>query len=230
MPEITILIAFLAGIVSFISPCVLPLVPAYISYLAGIRSMNINSKEKRFQIIINTLIFIFGFSLVFSILGLLLTILLGKLTLIISTWLRRIGGIIIIVFGLYLVKLLDMPFLEKNYYLFKIKNLNSSYLTSFIFGVSFATGWTPCVGAILGSIISLALISKTSAFILLFFYSLGLSFPFLLSAIFFTKLQGLLGKNLKFLNYVRIIFGIVLIILGILVFTNKLIYIVRPAI
>jgi len=220
MAEITIVIAFIAGLVSFLSPCVLPIIPGFLAYLAG-ASLE-ETKTKRKEIFLNSLFFVLGFSIIFSALGVLLNSVLEAVAYDVQTWLARIGGIMIIFFGLYLVGLIKVPFLEREHKFSVKTKFKSRYLTSFVFGVAFAVGWTPCVGAALGSILGLAATQPGLAFTLLLVYSLGLGIPFLLVGLFASQSINLINKYAGILNHIKIIFGIILIILGILAFTQNL--------
>ena len=135
----------------------------------------------------------------------------------------RIGGVLIIIFGLYLAKLIRIPFLEREYK-FKIGpgRIRSKYVSSYVFGAAFAAGWTPCVGAILGGILTLAVIQPGSAFILLLTYAIGLGIPFLLVGAFAASAQGFISRHAKSMSYLTVVFGFVLIAIGVLVFTNRL--------
>ncbi len=223
MAEPTLYIAFLAGLLAFFSPCILPLLPAFLSYLAGVSSAEVRSHSlnARAKIFGNTLAFVVGFSLVFSLAGVLLGGTLSSLSVDLRLWLGRVGGVIIVLFGLHLMGLLRLDFLNKEYKL-RVKAGNLNYLTSFVFGASFAAGWTPCVGAILGSILTLAIAQPRLAFLLLFAFSLGLSVPFLLTGLFFSRATNLIEKyNTRFVGFNKVI-GLALVALGILVFFNEL--------
>ena len=220
MVDITIIAVFLAGIISFLSPCVLPLIPGFLGYLAGVNPED-TSRKARTKMFINSLIFVIGFSSVFALLGVLLNTVLERSSYTIQTWLSRIGGIIIILFGLYVIKLIKIPFLDREHKL-QIKGLQPSYFTSFLFGAAFAVGWTPCVGAVLGAILTLAITNPGQSFYLLLSYAIGLGIPFLVVGLFSTQALNLIRKNEKFFKYFNIIVGIFLIILGILVFTQTL--------
>jgi len=179
-------------------------------------------ERNQYYIFINSLFFVLGFSIVFSLVGILLQTILSNSSLIVLKWLSRAGGIIIIIFGLYLLNLLKISFLEKEHK-FQIKRkFKSSYVASFLFGSAFAVGWTPCIGAVLGSILTLAVTQPTKAFLLLFSYSLGLGIPFLLVGLFTNQANKFIQKILPYLKYINYIFGIILITMGILVFTNNL--------
>ncbi|RME31313.1 cytochrome C biogenesis protein [Candidatus Woesearchaeota archaeon] len=219
----TFIIAFAAGILSFVSPCIFPLIPAFLAYLAGttLDQRRKASASARKKILVNTLLFVGGFSLVFSLLGVVLSTVLAGASYHVQRWLGYLGGVIIILFGLHLTSLLRIPWLEQehkmNFYGFK-----PSYITSFIFGASFAVGWTPCIGPILGSILLLAASQPASAFGLLMAYSLGLAIPFILVAIFTAQASQLISRAGPALRWFGIVVGVLLIILGILVFTGNL--------
>ena len=165
--------------------------------------------------------FVLGFSVIFSLVGVLLQSVLSSVSFEVQKWLGRIGGAIIIFFGLYLLGLIRVPFLEQEHKL-HAKTFKSKYITSFVFGAAFAVGWTPCVGAILGAILTLAATQPGSAFILLMSYTLGLGIPFLLVGLFATQAQKFIERSQSWIKYVNYVFGVVLILLGILVFVNQL--------
>ena len=180
-------------------------------------------KQKRnWNIFFASVFFVLGFSFVFALLGVLLQTVLSNISSQVQTWLGRIGGVFIIFFGLYLLGFIKPKFLEKEHKLKVKKNFKSVYLTSFIFGAVFAVGWTPCIGPILGAILTLAIAQPTSAFFLMLSYSIGLGVPFLIVGAFTNKAQGVISRAGKWLRYVNIIFGVILILLGVLVFTNQL--------
>ncbi len=221
MTEITILFAFAAGIVSFLSPCILPLIPAFLAYLSGTTIEESKEAKKKINTILNTIFFVLGFSVIFSLIGVLLNTILTSISYDARIWLARIGGIIIIAFGLYLVGILKIPFLLTEHKI-RPKKFRISYITSFLFGAAFAVGWTPCVGAVLGAILTLAIASPGSAFTLLFAYSIGLGIPFIVTGILLSQTLSFISKIGPSLKYFSILMGIVLIIVGILVFTNNL--------
>ena len=219
MDTTSIGIAFIGGVVSFISPCVLPIIPGFLAYLAG---TSIEGSSKRFGIFLNSVCFVLGFSIVFAILGVLLNTVFAHTDGSIQMWLARAGGVVIIIFGLYLLGLLKLPFLERDYKFRVGTNFSSRYLTSILFGAAFAAGWTPCVGAVLGSIIALSAIHPGIAFSLFFAYAAGLGIPFLLVGLFTEQADGLIrrfGKTAKIING---IFGALLVILGVFAFTQEL--------
>lgn len=219
--ELSITVAFIAGLISFLSPCVLPIVPGFLAYLSG-TTLGDSSGRARFDTFINTIFFVLGFSVIFALLGVLLNTVLEAVAYDAQTWLARIGGTIIIFFGLYLTGVLKIGFLEREHKLRVTKKFGSRYVTSFVFGAAFAAGWTPCVGAALGAILGLASSAPGSAFTLLMVYSIGLGLPFLIVGFFASKAGNFINKHAAKLHYVNIIFGILLIILGILVFTENL--------
>ena len=213
------LIAFGAGLISFLSPCVLPLIPGYISYISGQSLQEIlNKKEINFFPLI---LFCLGFSTVFVILGASASFL-GQTLLQNSEILRIAAGIIIIIFSLQLIGIIKIPYLnfEKRFDAKESRNI----LFPYVIGVAFGFGWTPCIGPILGSILALASIEETltRAVILLISYSLGLAIPFVLSGYLIQRFL-LFSKNFKKnINLISKIGGIILLITGILILTNQL--------
>jgi cytochrome c-type biogenesis protein len=214
-------IAFLAGVLSFFTPCVFALVPAFLAYLAGINLNELRSKNGFNRVIfLNTLCYVLGFTLVFTIVGLLLNSAIGIVGIQARHWFTRIGGIIIILFGVYMLGLLPIPWLERERKL--SVNRKASYFTSFLFGMTFALGWTPCVGAVLGGIFTLAVSQPGSALPLLLVYSLGLSLPFLLVGTFYSTAARFIKLSARYTRIVSIILGVLLIIVGLLLFFNRL--------
>lgn len=260
MVEINVVVSALAGAGSFFSPCILPILPAFISYLSGTtlhelhnsRSYNSNDtiatttntttgggsaataattsakqsltvkKSTRLNIFLNTVYFVLGFSLVFAVLGVILNSVLANVGIAFQSALQSIGGVVIVLFGAYLIlstKLRRLNFEKK---MTRLPRFKTSYITSFVFGATFAAGWTPCVGPILGSTFTLAATAPGAAYNSLLAYSLGLGIPFLITGAFFSQATGLIRRMVKYLKYFNPIMGAVLIILGILVFTNQL--------
>ncbi len=218
--ELGLIVAFVAGLVSFLSPCVLPIIPGFLAYLAG--SGTTGEPQKRSAIFLHSVLFVFGFSSVFALLGVLLNTVLESIAYDVQTWLSRIGGVIIIFFGLYLMKLIRVPFLERAHTVNVVGKVQSKHLTSFLFGAAFAAGWTPCVGAALGAILGLAASAPGTALTLLFAYALGLGVPFLSIGAFTAEATHWLNRVAGSLGYVQIVFGVLLVILGILIFTQNL--------
>ena len=216
---IELFIAFGAGLISFLSPCVLPLIPGYVSFISG-QSLQEILKSKRINIL-PLILFCFGFSTVFIILGASASFL-GQTLLQNSEILRLIAGIIIIIFSLQLIGVINIPYLnfEKRFDARKSRNI----LFPYIIGLAFGFGWTPCIGPILGSILALASIEETlsRAILLLSFYSLGLAIPFVLSGYLIQKFL-LFSKNFKKnINIISKTGGVILLITGALILTNQL--------
>ena len=216
---IELFVAFGAGLISFLSPCVLPLIPGYISFISG-ASLNELLAKKKINMI-PLILFTLGFSFVFIMFGAAASYL-GQVLLQNSQTLRVIAGLIIIIFSLQLIGLINISFLnfEKKVY----TKRNNNIWFSFIVGMAFGFGWTPCIGPILGSILALASTEETmlKAIILLSFYSLGLAIPFILSGYLMQKFL-MFSKNFKKnINLVSKIGGVILLITGILILTNQL--------
>jgi len=180
------------------------------------------AEARQWSIFINSIFFVLGFSLVFSLVGVLLQSVLSSVSFTVQKYLGYLGGTVIIFFGIFLLGLVKIPFLEQEHKLKVKRKFKYSYITSFVFGSAFAVGWTPCVGAILGAILTLAVSNPSSAFPLMLSYSLGLGIPFLLVGLFTNQASAWITKSGSKLKYVNYFFGVVLIILGIFVFTNQL--------
>jgi len=174
------------------------------------------------SIFFSSVFFVLGFSLVFSLVGVLLQTILSNVSYAVQEWLGRIGGIIIIFFGLFLLGLFTPAFLKRDHKILVKHRFHSHYVTSFVFGAAFAVGWTPCVSAALGAILALATTSASSAFLLLVAYTLGIGIPFLLVGLFTNQAQALINRLGRKLLYFQYFFGVVLISIGILVFTGTL--------
>ena len=216
---IELAIAFGAGLISFLSPCVLPLIPGYVSFISG-NTLNEILEKKKIDLL-PLIVFSLGFSFVFIIFGATASFL-GQILLQNSQILRSIAGVIIIIFSLQLIGVLNIKFLnvEKKFYTKKSNNI----FFVFIVGMAFGFGWTPCIGPILGSILAIASTEETiyKAILLLSFYSLGLAIPFILSGYLMQKFL-LFSKNFKRnINLVTKGGGIILLITGILILTNQL--------
>ncbi|MDB2381883.1 cytochrome c biogenesis protein CcdA [Candidatus Pelagibacter bacterium] len=216
---IELLIAFGAGLISFLSPCVLPLIPGYISFITG-NSLNELLESKKINIR-PLILFTLGFSFVFIIFGAAASYL-GQVLLQNSETLRIIAGLIIIIFSLQLIGIININFLNFEKKIYTQKNNNIWF--SFIIGMAFGFGWTPCIGPILGSILALASTEETvfKAIILLSFYSLGLAIPFILSGYLMQRFL-IFSKNFKKnINLVTKGGGVILLITGVLILTNQL--------
>lgn len=220
--NVTIFIAFLAGLTSFFAPCVTVLVPAFLSHMAGVSLADLRSENQSRQrtIFINTIFFIIGFTVIFVLLGASIGLLSTPIR-DFQVWLGRIGGMVIIYLGLASLKLVPSPFASLHTGLPAPKS--AGYLSSVLVGSSFAIGWTPCVGPVLAAILVLAgtSASLTSGVSLLLAYSVGLMLPFLAVGLFTARSAKFLSSHPKLINTLSMIGGAILIILGILVFTNN---------
>jgi cytochrome c-type biogenesis protein len=218
---VSLTIVFFAGFISFISPCVLPLIPGYVSFICGTTLNELDNKSKNF-ILKKSIFFSLGFSLLFISLGATATFI-GSFLLKNSKILSIGSGVIIIFFGEYLLELIKINFLNKSFGNFNIKYSNN-LLFPFIVGVGFGFGWTPCIGPILGSIIAFASMEDSiyKGISLLSVYSLGLAVPFVLSSLLIKRFLIFSKNAKKYLVNVKKISGIILFITGILIVTGKL--------
>ena len=219
---VNIFIAFAGGLLSFLSPCVLPLVPGYISLMSGIsidHLKNVGSGARR-AVILNSLAFNAGLSVIFLALGSTAG-LLGS-AIISNPWVRIIGGLVIIVFGLHLIGLLKIKYLYKDTRQFSSEKPRGM-LGSLTLGIAFAAGWTPCIGPILGGIIGLAATSGgwKGGLLLSAFYSAGLAVPFLVTGLGINQFLSFYGKFRRHLHKVEVVSGIILILIGVLVMSNR---------
>ena len=219
--EVYLPIAFLAGFISFLSPCVLPLIPGYISYISG-TTLDKLSQESKSIIVFKTIFFTLGFSFVFIILGLSASSL-GKIFLTNSYIFRIAAGLIIIFFSLHLIGLVNFKFMNKDLRIFT-NQCNQSYTFPFLVGAAFGFGWTPCIGPILGSILTIAAIEQniTKGILLLSSYSLGLAIPFVISGILINKFF-IFSKNFKkYLLLTNRVGGTILLLTGLAILTGQL--------
>lgn len=224
--QISLVAAFSAGLLSFVSPCVLPLVPSYISYITGLsveQLMDVSARAKfRKAIVLNSLLFIAGFSAVFVAFGASASFI-GQALITYQDHIRRIGGILIILFGLYLLGILNLSFL-KTEHRYQFRSRPGGYLGSFLIGVAFAAGWTPCVGPVLGTILLYA--STTDALmdgvILLTFYSLGLGLPLFLTALGVDRFLAYFKEVRAYLWGVSTVSGVLLVMVGVMIYANSL--------
>jgi len=225
--QISILVAFLAGVLSFFSPCVLPLIPAYICFITGLsmdKLTDINSAENNIKKILgNIILFILGFSIIFVALGASATSI-GNIIIKNQKILRIIGGTVIMIFGFHIVGLFKIKFLEYEKKIHIKTKPVLGWFGSLIVGMTFAIGWTPCIGPILGSILAFAATKKTlsEGILLLSGYSLGLGIPFLITGLAIDKILKLFTKMKKFIQLISISSGVLLIIIGILVLFGRL--------
>ena len=217
----TLSIAFLAGLISFLSPCVLPLIPGYICYISGTTLEKITEKKNNL-VVVRTIFFTLGFSAVFIILGSTASFL-GKFFLNNSNILRIIAGIFIIFFSLQIIGIINLNFMNKDLRIFT-KNYSKNPTFPFIVGAAFGFGWTPCIGPILGSILTLAAIEEnySKGMLLLLFYSLGLAIPFIISGFLIEKFL-LFSKNFKkYISITSKIGGSILLLTGFAILTGQL--------
>ena len=214
-------VAFGAGLISFLSPCVLPLIPGYISYISG-TSFDKLIEKKRNLIIAKTIFFTLGFSFVFISLGLTASFI-GKFFLTNSNFFRIIAGLIIIFFSLQLIGIINFKFMNKDIRVFT-NQYNNNLFFPLVVGAAFGFGWTPCIGPILGSILALAAIegSLNKSILLLSFYSLGLAIPFIISGILIEKFLIFSKSFRKYILIVTKVGGIILLLTGIAILTGHL--------
>jgi cytochrome c-type biogenesis protein len=227
-----VLPAFIAGILTFLAPCTLPLVPGYLGFISGVSVSDLQKGKAiegaRRKIFFNGLLYVLGFSIVFILLGTVFSV--GGLALAkYRLWLGRIGGLVVIFFGLYMMGVLKLPFLNRMFNVekrFQSSSLRPGQpLSAFVFGMTFAFGWTPCVGPVLGTVLVLASTSTTilQGGFLLSVFSLGLAIPFLAIALGIGHATEYIRKMTKFLHVISIIGGVFLVFLGILLLTNNLV-------
>lgn len=222
MKDISVLLAFSAGLLSFLSPCVLPLVPAYIGYLTGSSVNELKEKSWKPSTLYKSLGFVLGFSFIFIIMGASATTF-GRLFAMHRELFRKTGGILIIIFGIHLTGIwkVKLFYREKRYT--KLDKFKGPF-SSVVLGMAFAAGWTPCVGPILSSILVYAAGTNSLAkgILLLSFYSAGLAVPFVLTAAALDSFYKLYIKISKYLSVISIVSGIFLLLMGVLIFTNQI--------
>lgn len=213
-------IAFLGGLASFLSPCVFALVPAYIGYLSG-RAVG-SQEENRLYTLSHGLAFVLGFSTVFILLGLGASAI-GNLLFDIRPYLTKIGGVVVVLFGLHMTGIIRIPFLQYDVRRQQAPDRKLGYISSFLLGVFFSAGWSPCVGPILGTILTLSLStgSITQGFWLLVAYSVGLAIPFLVAAVEIGLVTSFIKKYGSIVRYVEIAMGVVMIAIGLLLFFGR---------
>ena len=213
-------ISFTAGVLSFLSPCVLPLIPSYVSFITGLSLEDV--QRSRRVALVNALLFIAGFTLVFLVLGATATIL-GQLLLRQREWVSRVGGVLVILLGLYLVGAFNLAFLARERRV-HIANKPLGYLGTFLVGMAFAAGWTPCIGPILGAVLTYTASSAdlNRGLLLLSAYSLGLALPFLLAALMIDRFMSTLQRYRTALAWTSKISGALLILVGLLMVTGSM--------
>ena len=224
MTELSSFYVVTAGLLSFLSPCVLPIVPGYLCFMAGtsLDKLDLNAREIKRDVFYYSLCFVIGFSTVFIILGASATVISGLMFEYLD-YLRVAGGIVIIIFGIHFMQLIQIPLLNQELRV-QVQNYKPGVVGSYIIGLSFAFGWTPCIGPILGSVLSVAASSETisQGVFLLFLYSMGLGIPFLLAAYAIGSFLNFFSKIKKYMRTIEIVTGLLLIIFGILILTNRI--------
>ena len=218
----SVLIAFVGGVVSFISPCVIPLIPGYLSFLSGMSVEELSKNSKTTAILYPALMFIAGFTLVFVSLGAGASILGSFFRENVRTF-AIIGGVIITLLGIYMLEIIKIPALYSSFNFDLSKSRRFGRFAAFFVGMGFAAGWTPCIGPILASILALASSagSAQAGIFLLLSYSAGLAIPFLLVAVLFSRLKPLIGFISRHSLIINRIAGVILILVGITILTNK---------
>ena len=219
--QVTVGLSFLAGLASFLSPCVFSLVPAYIGYLGGRAVGGEATEQNRFVTFAHGLAFVLGFSVVFITLGA-ATSAFGRLLFDLRFILSKVGGVIVIIFGLHMIGVFRIPFLEYDTRVQQVPDQKWGYLSSALMGVFFSAGWSPCVGPVLGAILTLALNggSVSTGVSLLSAYSAGLAIPFLIAALGVGWVSLTLRKHGKVMRYVEVGMGVVLVIIGFMLFSG----------
>jgi len=223
MPNISIVAAFGAGLLSFLSPCVLPLVPVYFASLVGPEILETRVSRSRFTIFLHSFSFVVGFSVVFTMMGALV----GLAGVIISPYsplVQKIAGSLLVAFGLFMLAALKLPWLNYERRLNPSVGTTTSYLRSFIIGAIFPVAWIPCTSWVLGGILTLAATSQTAwhGAYLLAIYSLGVGLPFLIIGVAFDSITPLLRRIHRYSSLIYIISGLLLITIGVLILTNNL--------
>ncbi len=214
-----IFIAFSAGLLSFLSPCVLPLVPSYVTFITGMTLEDLQHTKR--ETLLHAIVFVCGFSLIFLALGAGATVF-GQIMLRYRDWISRIGGVLIIVFGLYMLGVFNLGLLARDTRL-HIANKPIGYLGTFVVGIAFGAGWSPCIGPILGAILTMAAneADLQRGLVLLAAYSAGLAVPFLLAALMVEKFLEVFAKMRHQMVWVNRIAGAMLVLVGVLMVTNR---------
>jgi cytochrome c-type biogenesis protein len=225
--SVGVAVAFSAGLFSFLSPCVLPLFPSYLSFITGMSVSDLTTElapAARRRVLLHSLVFIGGFSLVFVALGATFSAA-GQVLVSYRSWIQRVGGVLIVLFGLYIAGVFRLGFFGRTVQ-WQIREKPAGYLGTLLVGVTFAVGWTPCVGPILGAILSLAGTAETvqRGVGLLVAYSAGLGVPFLLSALALGSFLRFFKRYRPFIPIVERAAGALLVIVGVLVYTNYYVY------
>ncbi|HIJ89075.1 MAG TPA: cytochrome c biogenesis protein CcdA [Desulfuromonadales bacterium] len=224
--EVTYLGAFIAGLLSFLSPCVFPLIPSYVTYITGISFADLQAEHPshviRQKTILHSLCFIIGFTTVFVLLGASATYI-GSFLHENATFIRKVGGVLLVLLGIHVTGILHLKFLlgEKRV---SIKHKPAGYAGSFLVGIAFAAGWTPCIGPILAAILAVAATEERvyQGILLLLLYSMGLGVPFFLSAFAMHRFLALFNRFKKYIHAFEVTSGVLLIVVGVLIYSNWL--------
>ncbi len=224
---VSIPLAFFGGILSFVSPCVLPLVPSYISFVTGISFEELtgdNTSQLRKVILLNSVMFILGFSTVFVVILGSSAQLFGSLFMEYQDIIRKIGGLVIVILGIHIIGIINFKILQRDKRLHFFREKPTGLLGSFLVGVGFAAGWTPCIGPILSAIFAVAATSgkSWSGMMLFIAYSAGLAIPFMLTSIGINTFLKHFNRFKKHMRIVSVVTGVFLIVTGLLIFSNSL--------
>ena len=225
--EVSIPLAFMGGVLSFISPCVLPLVPSYISFVTGISFEELpaegGARDLRKIILFNSFIFVLGFSTVFVVILGASAQLFGRIFIEYQDMIRKIGGLIIVILGIHIIGIVNIGMLQRERRFHFFRERPAGFLGSFLVGMGFAAGWTPCIGPILSMIFAMAMTSESSwAGVLLFVsYSMGLAIPFMLTSLGISTFLRYFQKLKQHMKVISIVTGVLLIVTGVLIFFNS---------
>jgi cytochrome c-type biogenesis protein len=221
----TLLFSLWMGVVSFISPCILPLIPSYVSYITGIsydELVDAASRKKNINLtLLHSLVFVAGFTVIFVLLGATAS-LAGQLLVEYLTVVRIAGGVLMIVLGLFVADIIPIPFLQQDAKL-HLKTRPAGFVGTFLIGIVFAAGWTPCTGPFLSSVLMQAAQAETmgSGMVLLAFYSLGIGVPFILSAVAIGAFLSFFNRVKRYYRAIKVVSGVILIAMGVLLITDK---------
>ena len=215
-----LVVAFIAGLISFLSPCVLPIVPPYLAYMSGVALTEVENRKGRQKIVLTALFFVLGLSTVFIFLGFSASAI-GAIFFEYQTLLNTIAGFIIMLFGLHFLGIYRLHFLDREAR-FEVENYQGTAFGSYVLGLAFAFGWTPCIGPQLGAILSLAASNASilKGTVLLAFYAMGLGIPFLIFALFINRLEGVLKFFKQYFKIIERIMGLLLWTVGLLMLTG----------
>lgn len=222
--NVSLFVALTAGIISFLSPCILPLIPSYIAFITGVSLEELSSEESaervRKRVVLNTLVFILGFSLLFVAMGASITFF-GKFLANNIHWFEKIGGVVVIVFGLHFIGILKLGFLNREKRL-HLQKKPLGYLGTMFVGMAFGAGWTPCVGPILGTILAMAATTQNlgKGVALLIAYSVGLGLPFFISGVLIHRFFEYFKAIRKYFKVITVVGGMLLIIIGVMLITG----------